>query len=183
MKEELYQLKEWHKDARRGLDHVTESFKDAATYLNNFVQGLDVVGDLIAENERLQRELEDKDDEIVALQKQLQEEKDARQTAEVRLSEMSKLSAGVAKKSSQEDFLEVLQKFVNRSKHKRIEKRIAVKEVVLEMAMTNNITLPEDLMQTIESLDDEKPVMLSQNTYNAPVGQVVERADKIVCNE
>ena len=85
--------------------------------------------------------------------------------------------------STQEDFLEVLQKFVNRSKHKRIEKRIAVKEVVLEMAMTNNITLPEDLMQTIESLDDEKPVVLNQNTYNAPVGQVVERAEKIVCNE
>lgn len=157
MKEEIYQLKEWHKDAKRGLDHVTESFRDAATYLNNYMQGLDVVGDLIAENERQQRELEDKDEEIAALQKQLQEEKEAKQTAEVRLSEMSKLSAGVAKKSSQEEFLKVLRKFVNKSKQKRIEKRTAVKETVLELIIANNITLPDDLMQTIDSLDDEQP--------------------------
>ena len=182
MNDNIYQLKDLHKDAKRGLDHVTESFRDAATYLNSCIQALDTVGDLIAEIEKLQRELEDKEAETEALKMQFQEEKEAKLSLEVRLSEMSKLSAGVVKNSSQEELLKVLRTFVNKSKHKRLEKRTAVKEMVLELAVTNNITLPDDLMQTIDALDDEKPVVLSQNTYNAPVGQVVENANKIECN-
>ena len=176
MKEEIYQLKEWHKDARRGLDHVTESFKDAATYLNNCMQALDVVGDLITENERMKEELEQLRAENEELHQQLDDK-------DIKLNELGKFSANMAKKSSQEELQKALSKFVNKSKQKRIEKRTAVKEMVLEMVVTNNITLPDDLMQTIETLDDEKPMVLSQNTYNAPIGQVVENAGKIVCNE
>ena len=179
MNDFYFQMKDLHKDARRGLDRVTESFKDAAAYLNNCMEALDAVGDMIAEIERLQRELEDKQAEIENLQRLLQVEKDAKQTLEVRLSEMSKLSAGVAKKSPQEELLKALRTFVNKSKHKRIEKRTAVKEMVLELAVTNGITLPDDLMQTIDSLDDEQPESKVVNTYNAPVGQVIEHTDKI----
>jgi nucleoid-associated protein YejK len=77
--------------------------------------------------------------------------------AEMQLSEMSKLSAGVAKKASQDELLKAIRVFVNKSKRKKIEKRIAVKEMVLEMANANSMTLPEELAVTIDSLDDEQP--------------------------
>jgi hypothetical protein len=73
------------------------------------------------------------------------------------LNETKKLAVGVVNKTSQEALEKALRKFVNKSKQKRIEKRTAVKETVLELIIANNITLPEDLMQTIESLDDVQP--------------------------
>ena len=140
------------------------------------MQALDVVGDLITENERMKEELEQLRAENEELHQQLDDK-------DIKLNELGKFSANMAKKSSQEELQKALSIFVNKSKQKRIEKRTAVKEMVLEMVVTNNITLPDDLMQTIETLDDEKPMVLSQNTYNAPIGQVVENAGKIVCNE
>ena len=73
----------------------------------------------------------------------------------MKLSELSKLSAGVAKKSSQDEVLKALRTFVNKSKRKKYEKRVAIKEMVLEMANANSIVFPEDLSATLESLDDE----------------------------
>ena len=52
--------------------------------------------------------------------------------------------------------LKVISTFVNRSKQKKLEKRTMVKSIVLEMAMTNGLTLPADLAQTIDALDDER---------------------------
>lgn len=46
---------------------------------------------------------------------------------------------------------------MNKSKHKKLEKRIMVKDMVLEIANANGIVLPEDLAATIDSLDDEHP--------------------------
>ena len=75
---------------------------------------------------------------------------------EMKLSEMTKLSGDVANKSSQEGLLKAVRTFVNKSKHKRIEKRMAVKELLLELANANSIVFPEDLATTIDALDDEQ---------------------------
>ena len=81
-----------------------------------------------------------------------------------------KLSGDVAKKSSQEGLLKAVRTFVNRSKQKRIEKRMAVKELLLELANANSIVFPADLAATIDALDDEhsepKTVTVNGN-YNA----------------
>ena len=112
---------------------------------------------LLDEIERLNNDLEDYRSEVDGLREQLQDEKDKNQQLEMRLSEMSKLSAGMAKKSSLEELLEALRIFINKSKQKRIEKRTAVKEMVLELANANGIVFPEDLAATLDSLDDEQP--------------------------
>ena len=51
--------------------------------------------------------------------------------------------------------LKAVRTFVNRSKQKRIEKRMAVKEMLLELANANSIVFPADLAATIDALDDE----------------------------
>jgi hypothetical protein len=105
--------------------------------------------------------LEQQKEECESVRHQLQEEKERSQTLEMRLVELSKLSAGVAKKSSQEELLKALRTFVNKSKHKRIEKRAAIKEMVLELVIANGITLPEDLSASIDALDDDDPKVMN----------------------
>ena len=74
----------------------------------------------------------------------------------MRFKEMSKLSADVAKKSTEEELLKALRIFVNKSKRKRIEKRTAIKEMVLELAVANGLVFPDDLAAAVDSLDDEQ---------------------------
>ena len=143
-------LKEAARDARRALDRKREEIRERLELMEGFSRTLDNVDNVLAENESLRADNE-------SLQAQLQEEKELRMRAEMQLSEMSKLSAGVAKKASQDELLKAIRVFVNKSKRKKIEKRIAVKEMVLEMANANSMTLPEELAVTIDSLDDEQP--------------------------
>lgn len=151
------EMKEMAQDARRALGRERERMMEEVERVDELLGVLDTTDELLAEVDRLNDELAGKDAELDNLHQQLQEEKERSQALEMKLSELSKLSAGVAKKSSQEELLKALRIFVNKSKHKRIDKRIAVKEMVLEMAMANSVTFPEDLAATIDSLDDEQP--------------------------
>ena len=110
---------------------------------------MDCIDELLAENERLKEELE-------SMREMYEEEKDMRTKLELELNETKKLAVGVANKTSQEALEKALRKFVNKSKQKKLEKRTMVKSIVLEMAMMNGLTLPADLAQTIDALDDER---------------------------
>ena len=149
-------------DAQRALEREREELMERAEQLNVYMQLLDRINEVVAENRRLRDEYEE-------VQQQLDEEKQQRAELEMKLMEMTKLSAGVAKKASQEELLKAIRVFVNKSKRKKIEKRIAVKEMVLEMANANGVTLPEELAATIDALDDEQPeakVVTVQGNYN-----------------
>lgn len=136
-------------DLRRMLAHEREDIVEKLERVENFLKIADATGELLSMIDELKEELERQKEENDTLRQRLEE-------TETRLSELSKLSAGVARKSSQDELLKALRTFVNKSKHKRIEKRMAVKEVVLELVIANNLVLPEDLATTIDSLDDEQ---------------------------
>ena len=142
-------LMDWSDGARRTLDREREKMMERVELIDGLAQALQAVDEILTENNSLKTELE-------SLRTQLQMEKDLRTKAEMQLGEMSKLSAGVAKKASQEEVMQALRVFVNKSKRKKVEKRIAVKEMVLEMANANGVLLPEDLATAIDSLDDEQ---------------------------
>ena len=141
----------------RQLQNKLERKANEAEELKTQMRIMEATQTLLDEIERLNNDLEDYRCEVDGLREQLQDEKDKNQQLEMRLSEMSKLSAGMAKKSSLEELLEALRIFINKSKQKRIEKRTAVKEMVLELANANGIVFPEDLAATLDSLDDEQP--------------------------
>jgi predicted transcriptional regulator len=158
----LNELRDWNDGARRTLDREREKMMERVELLDGLAQAMEAVNEIVAENESMKTEIE-------GLQSQLQAEKEQRTKAEMQLSEMSKLSAGVAKKASQEEVLKALRVFVNKSKRKKVEKRIAVKEMVLELANANGVLLPEDLSAAIDSLDDEQVearVVNVQGNYN-----------------
>ena len=151
------ELMEAMQEQLRQLEHEDEELLARHDELKNRMLVLKTTGEMLEENERLQGK-------ILELQGLLQEEKDRNTKLEMQLNEMSKLSASVAGKASQDELLKALRVFVNKSKRKKMEKRIAVKEMVLELANANGLVLPADLATTIDSLDDEQLVEQPQVT-------------------
>ncbi len=153
----IEELRAWQDDARHELTRELDRLDEKRAQIENSMKALDATDELLAEIDNLNRKVEHLNEECETARRQLLEEKERSQTLEMRLSELTKLSAGVAKKSSQDELLKALRTFVNKSKHKRMEKRAAIKEMVLELVIANGITLPEDLAVSIDALDDEEP--------------------------
>ena len=128
----------WLGDARRDMERRKEALEDQ----QRVVLALQKVEEIANENE--------------SLREQLAEEKRVRAELEMKIAELSKLSAGMAKKSSEEDLLKALRTYANRSKRKTADKRMFAKSAILEIAIANNLTLPEELAATVDSLDDEQ---------------------------
>ena len=145
------ELMEATQEVRSQLEREQERIAEEANRIEKQLRTLDATVDLLQENKRLKEELGD-------ARAQLQEEKERSTRLEMQLNEMGKMTASVAGKASHDEVLKALRVFVNKSKRKKMEKRIAVKEMVLELANANGLLLPEDLSASIDSLDDEQPV-------------------------
>jgi uncharacterized protein YoxC len=179
MKTNLDEYKEMMHNVRRALGSEKERLTERIEQLDGVMKVADMTDELLSQIDDLKEENERLNAENERLREDVQEK-------EMKLSELSKLSAGVARKSSQDEVLKALRTFVNKSKRKKYEKRVAIKEMVLELAYANNLTFPDDLAATLESLDDEPSeskvavqVDYVENKFHAPVGQVVERVDKL----
>ena len=140
--------KEMMHDVRRALGSEKERLTERIEQLDGVMKVADMTDELLSQIDDLKDENERLNAENDRLRQEVQEK-------EMKLSELSKLSAGVARKSSQDEVLKALRTFVNKSKRKKYEKRVAIKEMVLELANANSIVFPEDLSATLESLDDE----------------------------
>ena len=169
MSEELKtgEMMEATREARRQLEREQEKMKERTEQMKGFMLALEATEEVLQENERLREEMDQ-------LRQQLQDEKDKNTKLEMQLKEMTKLSASVAGKASQEEVQKALRVFVNKSKRKKMEKRIAVKEMVLELANANGLVLPTDLAATIDSLDDEQPVEQPQTANSGLTENLAE---------
>ena len=174
--------KEMMHDVRRAPEGEKDRLMERMERLEGFMKMADMTDDLISQNEDLKGKIERLSGENETLRQELQEK-------DMKLSELSKLSVGVARKSSQDEVLKALRTYVNISKRKTLSKRMAVKVMIMELATAIGLPLPEDMVATLEALDDEpaEPKMTVQvdyveNKFHAPVGQVVEHVDKLENN-
>ena len=138
---------------KMGAGAPLQSLRDFGTQWMNYFSGVE---QMMVELEQLRQRMAEQKVTIAKQRETAEQQAEKIAALEMKLSEMTKLSGDVAKKSSQEGLLKAVRTFVNRSKHKRIEKRMAVKELVLELANANSIVFPEDLAGTIDALDDEQ---------------------------
>ena len=145
----LPQFEDWLCDAGRELDREEERLTEKAEQIKGYRKAIGIAKELLSENEDLKVEISD-------LRQQLQNEKEARTKVEVQMNEMSKLSANVVRKSSQDEVLKAVRTFVNKSKQKTSKKRTLIKEMVLDFTFANGISLPFDLAQAVHALDDEQ---------------------------
>lgn len=171
---------EMARDARRVLEHEHEEMADRLQQVNNFLQLMEHADALASKVERQNEELAAKDTELDNLRQQLEEERERNQTLELQLTEFSKLSAGVAKKSSQDEVLKALRTFINISKRKTLSKRITVKMVIMEFANSIGLPFPEDMAASLDSLDDEAETTPLIHIEQA--GDVIDKGGKKVVN-
>lgn len=146
--------KEWYRERTREtlreLAHEQERLTDEAKRLEERRWMVEEMESLMDEHERLQEEAE-------SLRQQLANERQKRTELEMIMNEMSKLSAGMAKKAAQDDFHKALRIYLNVSKRKTIGKREAAKNVITDLMTSAKLELPDDIMELLEHLDDEQP--------------------------
>ena len=141
----------WSKYLNRDIYRIGQAIKDVdemQVHIENrwrgeFKRWTDIISQLQKKIEDLTAELEERDKRIAQL--------------ETQLNEMSKLSAGVAKKSSQDDVLKAIRTYLNISKRKTLSKREAAKTVLMDLFTSTRLDLPDDIKELLTYLDDEQP--------------------------
>lgn len=73
MNTNIYELKDWQRDARRALSFKMDGLKDEMHQLDNYMRALDVTDELCAEIDDLNEQLADKQTEIDDLTTQLEQ--------------------------------------------------------------------------------------------------------------
>ena len=150
----------------RRLEREQERLEERADEVKGFVQVMKRADEVLAENKTLQSENE-------SLKEQLEVERMQRAELEMKLAEMNKLSAGMARKASEENLLKALRTYANHSKRKTADKRAFAKTALLDIANVNGLALPEDLAAAIECLDDEQAEPKVVNvTGNATINDI-----------
>ena len=138
------------RDARREVERERELLMEKMEAQENYLRVLETCDEYAKENDALIEENEQLNEEVENLRQQLHEK-------ETRLSELQKLSAGVAKKSSLEVVEKAVRTYLNTSKRKTLSKREAAKTVLLELVTSAKLELSEDLMEQLNHFDDENP--------------------------
>ena len=141
--------KEMAREMCKRVDNELDRMAEKADELKGYKQIIDGMDAVFTENDKLK-------DENESLQQQLADERRQRLELEMKMKEMSKLSAGVAKKASQDDLAKALRIYLNISKRKTVSKREAAKMVITEMLNSAKLELPEDILEMLEHLDDEQ---------------------------
>ena len=162
MEMKVEELADWKDGARRLLDREIERLQERQEQLQDYSRWMDATDELIVENERLRNELRKALADAEWARQQLQEKKEVRKALEMKLSELNKLSAGVARKSAIDSILKVVRSYLNTSKRKTLAKREAAKTVITELFAAAKVMLPEDIMDTLDHLDDEQVASSAQ---------------------
>ena len=164
MKEDINteELLEAAEDTCRQLEREQEELEDRAKELRTRLQVAEATKELLREINRLKADNEALRMEIDGLNQQLQEK-------DTQLKELNKLSAGVAKKSSQDDVSKALRIYLNTSKRKTLAKREAAKTVFLELIAAAKLDVPEEIMDLLNHFDDEQLVEQPQVTTGGGV--------------
>ena len=137
--------REVHRVAERRHEEIIEQ----AEQFGELCKVLDGVDVLLQDNENLRSEIDELEAELKEKDKKIVQ-------LETQLNEMSKLSAGVAKKSSQDDVLKVMRTYLNISKRKTLSKREAAKTVFMDLFTSTKLDLPDDIKEMLTYLDDEQ---------------------------
>ena len=176
MKIDATQLAEWADEARRTLQREAERLREQAEQIDIYLRALDAAQTLATEAERLRAELEQERTDTGRLTAELEQEREQRQALEMKLNELNKLSAGMAKKSSSDNLLKAISSYLKISKRKTLAKRETAKVILMELFANAQVEIPDDINELLNHLDDEQPdaptiVIESANDVIAEGGQ------------
>ena len=149
-------------DTCRQLEREQEELEDRAKELRMRLQVVEATKSMLNRMKQLE-------DENRLLRETNEEQERQLQEKDMLLKELNKLSAGVAKKSSQDDVSKALRIYLNTSKRKTLAKREAAKTVFLELIAAAKLDVPEEIMDLLNHFDDEQLVEQPQVTTGGGV--------------
>ena len=166
-------LKEQLREARRYVEREREQLQEQMETQNMYLTLLDQYDSLLEENERLKSELEQQKTEADSLHRQL----DAK---DMKLNELGKFSAGIAKKSSQEVLEKAFRNYLGTSKRKTQAKREVARVQLLDFITTAKLEMPDDIMEMLDHLDDEQPESAPTTNVTVQAGGInVQQANTV----
>ncbi|MBR5053153.1 MAG: hypothetical protein IKW91_08005 [Bacteroidaceae bacterium] len=168
------------RETKREMEKKHERMMEEMEHEKAIIEALGISDLLMQENDNLKEDVKSLQEELEQARQQLAEEKKGRAELEMKMAEMSKLSAGVAKKASQDDLFKAFRQYLNISKRKTLSKREAAKTVFMELFTTAKLDLPEDIMELLSHLDDEEPSQAPVTNVNVSAGGInVQQANSV----
>ena len=189
MEKTVTYYKEMAQNVRYGVEKESNILIDRLAQMDEYKEMAECVEELLAEVQRLKGENKEQSrkhaEEMEALRQQLAEEMEAqrremeakletekqktaterqkRAEKEMNLNEVNKLMTEMVKKATAENLLSLLRKYAGNSKRKTMDRRSFAKTTFWELANMGGLTIPTDLAETVEHLDDERPVAREVN--------------------
>lgn len=164
MNAEMIDNKEMMRGVKRALEERKDKLTDEVESLNGILKMAELLDELLSrveeleeENKTLQQENEKQQETINNQHEEIEKLRTENKEKDIQIAELSKLSVGVAKKSSQDDLQKAITKYMNVSKRKTISKRITVKTIIMELCNAVGFVMPKEMAETWAALDDEQP--------------------------
>lgn len=175
----IIEYNEMARDVHRELEHEREKAADRLQQVDNFLQLMEYANESVSQVEDLRQQVEELQEKVDELQRQLEEKELQLEEKELQLTEFSKLTAGVAKKSSQEVLEKALRTYINISKRKTQAKREVARAQLLDFIATAKLEMSEDLLEQLNHLDDETDTAAPVTVNVAAGGINVQQANSV----
>ena len=180
MEIDIIEVKEQLRDVRRFAERKQEELQEQINMQKAAMNLLELFDRVLHENERLKGELEQQQTENDDLHQQLENLRQQLGERDMKIKEMSNLSANVAKKSSQEALEKAIRIYINTSKRKTQAKREVARAQLLDFITTAKLEMPEDIMDQLNHLDDEQPESAPMTNVTVQAGGInVQQANKV----
>ena len=180
MEIDFIEVKEQLRDVRRFAERKQEELQEQINMQKAAMNLLELFDRVLHENERLKSELEQQQTENDDLHQQLENLRQQLGERDMKIKEMSNLSTNVAKKSSQEALEKAIRIYINTSKRKTQAKREVAKAQLQDFIVTAKLEMPDDIMESLDHLDDEQPESAQTTSVVVQAGGInVQQANTV----
>ena len=180
MEIDIIEVKEQLRDVRRFAERKQEELQEQINMQKAAMNLLELFDRVLHENERLKSELEQQQTENDDLHQQLENLRQQLGERDMKIKEMSNLSTNVAKKSSQEALEKAIRIYINTSKRKTQAKREVAKAQLQDFIVTAKLEMPDDIMESLDHLDDEQPESAQTTSVVVQAGGInVQQANTV----
>lgn len=142
MTEEFEIMKDYLRQERADIDREKEALQER----NDQLKAMEV---LLSRAEKAESSLEQMREERDELKQDVK-------ALQMQLDEQQKMAKNMAAKTEDESLVKALRTYMNHSKKKTAKKRGYIKMMITELALSVGLTLPEDMIETLEAFDDDE---------------------------
>jgi len=168
------------------IEFLMQVVRQQADQIEQLKQQLDNKDEELAKKdeqlEKMRTQLAKKDEQIEQLDNAQEALKSENMQLKMEQKELGKISQTLIKKSEQEVVIRILRIYMNTSKRKNVKKRGYIKMVILEMAQSAHVTLPDDMQEELEYFDDDNIDRTVNYNFNSAVGQAIGHVGTLTSN-